>query len=246
MKTNNYRQVLDAIILRKVSFSVSFFIVFLLTYAILAWLDFLPEPVSETEQNQEVRVEKRASDELLQVVAVIDEKINIETNDEDNNEIVAETEEVITYLPEKIIFDSLNKKSVTVLNPTSRKIEDLDQSLLSGVVRHPDSATLGQNGTVFILGHSSYLPTVLNQNFKAFNNIQNLKWGETIRVQSGNEVYVYRVDKVYRATATDTTVPIAGDRQRLVLATCNSFGSIDDRYIVEADFVEIVFESEGG
>ena len=110
--------------------------------------------------------------------------------------------------------------------------------MLSGAVRHPDSATLDQLGTVFILGHSSYLPSVRNKNFQAFNGIQDLKWGDTIKITATEGEYVYRVDKVYRAKAQDITVPIAGSVKRLVLATCNSFGSVNDRYIVEADLVE--------
>jgi len=34
-------------------------------------------------------------------------------------------------------------------------------------------------------------------------------------------------------------VPIAGDTERLVLATCNSFGSVDDRHIVEAVLISV-------
>ena len=131
-------------------------------------------------------------------------------------------------------------KTVAVLNPTSRLVADLDAALLEGVVRHPDSATLEQNGTVFILGHSSYLPAVRNKNFQAFNGIQDLKWGDTITISSTDGDYVYRVDKVYRAKAGEVVVPIAGPKQRLYLATCNSFGSTDDRYIVEADLVEVI------
>jgi len=52
-------------------------------------------------------------------------------------------------------------------------------------------------------------------------------------------VYEYRVEKVYRAEAKDVTVPIAGHGRTLTLATCNSFGSVDDRYIVEAKQVGV-------
>jgi LPXTG-site transpeptidase (sortase) family protein len=136
-------------------------------------------------------------------------------------------------LPVKLTIDSLDRE-VAVLNPQSRVIADLDEALLAGVVRHPDSAGLGEDGNVFILGHSSYLPTVFNKNFQAFNGIQNLQWGDSIELTSGAYVYEYQVDKVYRARAQDLTVPIAGDEKRLTLATCNSFGSTDDRFIVEA------------
>jgi LPXTG-site transpeptidase (sortase) family protein len=141
-------------------------------------------------------------------------------------------------LPTTLYIERL-EKTITVLNPRSRTIADLDEALLSGVVRHPDSAHLMQDGNVFILGHSSYLPNVFNENFQAFNGIQNLKWGDTIEVSSGDKTFVYRVEKVFQARAQEVVVPIAGDERLLTLATCNSFGSTDDRYIVEARQVEV-------
>lgn len=140
-------------------------------------------------------------------------------------------------LPRTIIFDTLDK-SVAVLNPTSRSIPDLDAALLNGVVRHPDSADYREPGNVFILGHSSYLPNVLNKNFQAFNGIQKLAWGDTIRVQTDEREYTYFVTNVYQAKASEVVVPNTPGKANLTLATCNSFGSMDDRFIVEAKLVE--------
>ncbi len=231
MKVNNWTDVIDAIIFRRVSFSITFFVVFFIMYGALAWLDFLPELVNQSTKIDEIKEKKKYN--------VVESKI-IDIEDLDKKQTVSSTSVSVSdnILPETIIFDSLDR-SINVLNPASRTVSDLDNALLSGVVRHPDSATMGQSGAVFILGHSSYLPSVLNSNFKAFNGIQNLKWGDIIRVKSGSSEYVYRVEKVYRAKAANTTVPISGEKQRLILATCNSFGSVDDRYIVEADLFEI-------
>ena len=90
---------------------------------------------------------------------------------------------------------------------------------------------------MFILGHSSYLPTVHNRNFQALNGIQNLKWGDTIKLRSKDTEYTYKVEKTYKVKASGFTVPVAGKGKTLTLATCNSFGSTDDRYIVEATLV---------
>ena len=92
---------------------------------------------------------------------------------------------------------------------------------------------------MFILGHSSYLPNVFNSNYQAFNGIQNLEWGDTIELKTEDAVYTYRVDKVYQAKAQNVIVPIADTGNMLTLATCNSFGSVDDRYIVEAKRVDV-------
>ncbi len=221
MEVRSWTEFFEAVLLRKVAFLVAFFITFLVTYAVLAWLDFLPEAVKIDDSV--VESVKNNVDESQTKTDLITENIN------------SVIESVV--LPAFIYIDALDR-TISISNPTSREISDLDKALLSGAVRHPDSATLDQLGTVFILGHSSYLPSVRNKNFQAFNGIQDLKWGDTIKITATEGEYVYRVDKVYRAKAQDITVPIAGSTKRLVLATCNSFGSVDDRYIVEADLVE--------
>ncbi len=225
MEVRTFSDLIEALWVRKVSFLVTFFVIFLCTYGLLAWLDFLPEPVVEPA----AAIQSETG--VLDVDAVTASSAAVA------QPVAPVTIPRIPLQPDTIIIDRF-ERSVPVLNPTSRTVADLDAALLYGVVRHPDSATMERSGTVFILGHSSYLPTVLNPNFQAFNGIQSLQFGDTIRLQSGETEYVYRVNRVYRAKAQEVTVPIAGDTQRLVLATCNSFGSADDRYIVEADLQE--------
>lgn len=220
-------ELLEQIWRKKVLFLVTFFIVFTCSYIILVAIDLLPEPPAEEVAEEEVATALEADKEgrgVLTEVFQSDEGVETDEVEDASN---------IVVLPTKIVIEKLGK-TVNVSNPTSRSIADLDEALLSGVVRHPDSATLSQEGNVFILGHSSYLPKVFNKNFQAFNGIQNLEWGDTIEVYSEDKVFEYRVEKVYRARAQDVTVPIAGTGKILTLATCNSFGTTDDRYIVEA------------
>ncbi len=227
MEVRSWSQLIDAILLRKVAFLVTFFLVFLVSYGVLAWLDFLPELVLENENTEQV--EQVVESDVVDSTSI--------DSIENTTDYLNEVQSPANVLPLTMTIEALGK-SITVLNPTSRDNSDLDTALLDGVVRHPDSATLDQDGTVFILGHSSYLPVVRNKNFQAFNGIQDLKWGDTIKISANEGEYIYRVDKVYRAKAQDVVVPIAGPDKRLVLATCNSFGSTDDRYIVEADLIE--------
>ena len=139
--------------------------------------------------------------------------------------------------PNRIIIDALDRE-IPILNPSSRDNEVLDQALLSGVVRHPDSADLLSEGGMFLFGHSSYLPVVQNKNFQAFNGLQDLKWGDLIRVQSSDFEYIYRVDRVYEEEATVARVETESTEKRLTLVTCNTFGAKDDRYIVEAVLID--------
>jgi len=90
---------------------------------------------------------------------------------------------------------------------------------------------------MFLFGHSSFLPVVSNQNFRAFNNLEKVKTGELIRVESSDEVHVYRVTEVRLVNADEALVELSGTEKRLVLSTCNSFGDPGERFMVEADFV---------
>lgn len=232
----------DRIWERKTVFFGTFFVVFTLSYIVLLAIDLIPEKpadVSEESEStaQEVDVDKK-SEEVSTEETVVVEGLPADSIEDASEVLKDETEDLyVTHgqgiLPTSISIQKLGR-TVSVLNPDSRSIADLDAALLDGVVRHPDSASLGQDGTVFILGHSSYLPQVFNKNFQAFNGIQNLEWGDLIEVASADTVFEYRVEKVYRARAQDLTVPIAGTGKMLTLATCNSFGTADDRYIVEA------------
>jgi LPXTG-site transpeptidase (sortase) family protein len=217
----------DAVWSHKVPFAVAFFCVFTLSYGILFALDWLPEPkITDAAEATEVKTETASvgnNTEPVETTPVVNETVVIPV--------------AAIGLPIEMTIPALDR-TVKVLNPASRTIAALDEALLDGVVRHPDSAKLGEEGNVFILGHSSYLPNVFNKNFQAFNGIQNLKWGDTIELKSGEAIYIYRVDKVYKAKASAVTVPIGEPGKRLTLATCNSFGSTDDRFIVEAELIE--------
>jgi len=218
----------------KIRFFGTFFVAVFVSYAILYAIDFYPEVVTKTASDTSENTDLPAEASAQAGETVITESAPI------IEETVEEVQTTVAYpLPERIIFDRLDKE-VPVLNPESREIADLDQALLSGAVRHPDSADFNEPGNVFILAHSSYLPNVINKHFQAFNGIQNLTWGDKIRVQSADTEYVYRVEKVYEASATEVFVPFTPGEARLTLATCDSFGSIDDRFIVEARLVDTV------
>ena len=221
--TELYRQISD----RKVPFLIMFFLVVFTTYTVLYVIDIYPEPVT-TKAATTVAAEPVAGG--AEATVSVQETMAPEA-------AVAPVVSAAAAVPLSITFDALDK-TVTVLNPKSRDIATLDAYLLDGVVRHPDSADFVDEGNIFILGHSSYLPNVLNKNFQAFNGIEKLKWGDTIRLRSAEAEYVYRVDRVYEASASEVVVPIDGVKPMLTLATCDSFGGKDDRFMVEATLVE--------
>jgi LPXTG-site transpeptidase (sortase) family protein len=227
-----------------------FFLVFVgilaLTYGFLFLIDFLPEKPEAKADQSSLTSSSRDSETLgnsLQGGAIAGTRIDVgnaprTTGESDSADTAYERSGDIDPYPMRIIFDALEGRTVPVQNPQSRSIEALDTALLSGVVRHPDSADFERIGTIFLFGHSSYLPNVMNKNFQAFNGIQKMTWGDTIRLQSSDTEYVYRVDRVYEASANDAEVKIETGKAKLTLVTCDSFGAKSDRFVVEATLIE--------
>lgn len=139
--------------------------------------------------------------------------------------------------PERIQIGAIGM-DLPIANPQSRQVDDLDHALLSGPVRYPDSALLNQDGNILVFAHSSHLPVVRNQMFKAFNDLPNLEKGDTITVTGGGKKHLYRVDVVRQTDANEELIdlsPTGGER--LTLSTCDTFGAKSARWIVEAEFV---------
>jgi LPXTG-site transpeptidase (sortase) family protein len=148
-----------------------------------------------------------------------------------------DTETLVRELPLRLEIPALDR-AVTIANPVSTTIADLDEALLTGAVRYPTSAKLGDEGNVVLFGHSSYLPVVGNEAYKTFNGIQKLVAGDEIRVVSATSIYLYRVRGVEKKNAEDDGIALAVAGKVLTLSTCNSFGKKSDRFVVTADFVE--------
>ncbi|MGB4076080.1 MAG: sortase [Minisyncoccia bacterium] len=141
-------------------------------------------------------------------------------------------------IPVRIEIPTLGIRAL-VVNPTSANIATLDQALLAGTVRYPGSGIPGEEGNVLIFGHSSHLPVVYNQAFKAFNEIQELERGDRIILYGETNVFLYEVEKVEEANASTDAIPLAVSGAYLTLATCNNFGTKQDRFIVTAKLVEV-------
>lgn len=139
-------------------------------------------------------------------------------------------------LPTKIVIPVIGL-SANITNPRTTDVATLDHALLTGAVRYPTSASLGETGNVVLFGHSSYLPVVGNQAYKTFNGIQKLVADDVITVYSSNTAYTYRVRSVAKESATDAAIPLSVTGRVLTLSTCDSFGAKTDRFVVVADFV---------
>jgi LPXTG-site transpeptidase (sortase) family protein len=145
--------------------------------------------------------------------------------------------EPLIVKPERIIIDTISL-DLPVLNPETRDIAALDEVLKKGPARYVDSAQLGQKGNVLIFAHTSHLPVVHNQMYRAFNRLSELEVGDIVTVQGGGKEYVYTVTTVRRANAEDEIISLAPSLGHiLTLVTCDTLTSKSSRWIVEAELV---------
>jgi LPXTG-site transpeptidase (sortase) family protein len=136
-------------------------------------------------------------------------------------------------IPDRLVASSIGLDT-TIVNPRSRDYTVLDNALLEGAVYYPGSGYLGDTSNLLLFGHSSFLPIVRNQNYRVFNNIKNLQVGDEIEVYSRGEKFVYVVTSTTLAREDEIRVNFGAETPMITLATCNSFGAKEDRYVVEA------------
>lgn len=147
--------------------------------------------------------------------------------------ISADEAKVQPELPTLIRIPPLDRE-LPIANPVTTEVAVLDRALQSATVRYPTSAKLGEDGNVIVFGHSSHLPIVRNDLFKAFNDIETLEEGDEIVVVGSAYEYVYTVETVESANAEADAIPLRVDGKKLTLATCDSFGTKSGRFIVTA------------
>ncbi|MEK7106751.1 MAG: sortase [Patescibacteria group bacterium] len=148
-------------------------------------------------------------------------------------------EAVVSAEPARMTIPALGK-DLPIQNPATKDIDALTEVLKAGPARYVDSAKLGEKGNMLLFGHSSHLPVVRNQMYKAFNDIETLAEGDSISVFGGGKEYIYRVTSVRMADAKTETIDLSKGSARLTLVTCNTLGEKTARWIVEAEFVGTV------
>ena len=137
--------------------------------------------------------------------------------------------------PEHISIPSIGLDS-DIENPVTTNIDKLDDELAKGPVHYPGSGTVGV-GNMYIFGHSTGFPVVINKAYKVFNDLHTLSAGDLIYVQSGDSSYEYKVRDVHKVDKNDTLIQFDTNTTMLTLSTCDSFGAKTDRYVVQADYV---------
>lgn len=115
--------------------------------------------------------------------------------------------------------------------------EDIQAGLQEGVVHYPGTANPGQNGNVFITGHSSYYLWDPGRYKDVFALLHELVVGDTITVFYNENRYDYKVTEIKVVHPNEVDVLQQTNDKRLTLMTCTPIGTALNRLIVVAEQV---------
>lgn len=193
------------------------------SFTILYLVGFVPSELRLL--NNPVNSAYNAASSVVQVIGTTTPLVKNET-----------TKQSTGQLPNRIIIGKIGVDSF-VSNPIKSDTATLNESLLKGAVRYPGSGTLGV-GNMFLFGHSTGIRVVNNQAYKAFNRLNQMDLGDTIKVQSENVEYLYEVVSVSLVDSDEKLVDFSKNKNMLTLSTCDVFGEKQERYVIEARFIK--------
>lgn len=113
--------------------------------------------------------------------------------------------------------------------------DNFSEQLLSGVVHFAGTALPGQNGNIFITGHSSYYAWVKSPYKDVFAILDKLEVGDQIYIQYNNGTYTYTVNGSKVVKPDQLQVMGSGFTPTLTLMTCVPIGTNLNRLVITAD-----------
>lgn len=222
---------------KEVSFIVWFFIIFLTSSALLSLIGLLP---SELKTNSTSSSQNDLNTRGIQGAGQTPSSnsalgiLRGTSNQGSQNQKIVSQKVVQVGIPVRLMIPSLQVDS-EIIRPNTTSIAVLDSALQKGPVYYPGSGTIN-SGNIFIFGHSTNRSVVLNPAYKVFNNLQSLKEGDSIFIDSEGKRFRYTVKTVSKVDKNEALVKFDTSRHLLTLSTCDSFGAKSDRYVVTAEF----------
>jgi len=111
--------------------------------------------------------------------------------------------------------------------------QDIQMALREGVIHYPGTAWPGEEGNVFITGHSSYYPWDPGRFKDVFALLHEVKIGDDIVVYHIQKKFIYKIDSIKTVRPKDVDVLSQPKGQnRLTLMTCTPIGTNINRLIV--------------
>lgn len=128
-------------------------------------------------------------------------------------------------------------RAPVILNVNGADKDTYFKALESGVAHMQGTALPGKGNTV-IFGHSSFYDSSPGEYKTIFKELDRLETGDSITLKSGNRTLNYKVTSSEIVYPDDVAVTRQTNDKKLTLITCWPPGSIDNRLVVSAKFIQ--------
>lgn len=108
------------------------------------------------------------------------------------------------------------------------------KALENGVAHFAGTKKPGENGLIFIFGHSSLYPWSPGNYKEIFKDLEQVQVGDKISVWNNKKEYIYIVSETKVVLPSDTSVLHPTKEEQLTIMTCFPPGTKDKRLIVNA------------
>ncbi|MEK9156313.1 MAG: sortase [Patescibacteria group bacterium] len=137
--------------------------------------------------------------------------------------------------------NQLRVEAIDVTAPVTWRVEneerEIRQNLQNGLIHIRGTALPGENGNVFITGHSSDLPWSKGSYKTVFALLGRVVIGNRVRLMYDNKSYEYVVKEIKTVAPSEISVMESRGKPVLTLMTCTPVGTTLRRLIVVADQV---------
>lgn len=168
------------------------------------------------------------SDKYNLPVAATDATIN------DVNNLFASRPSV--YTQDTILIPKIGVDApIVYLNTTDN--DQILEAIKDGIGHYQGTAMPGQNGNVFLTGHSSYYWWSKGKYNTVFARLNQVTAGDLVYVYYQNSKYIYRINKTFVVRPEQVDVLNPTSAATLTLMTCTPVGTNLKRLIVTADLI---------
>lgn len=143
-------------------------------------------------------------------------------------------EEILPEFDNNTLYiENINIKAPIIFDVDNNE-SDVANNLKNGVIQMKNTARPGENGNIFITGHSSNFPWVKSNYNAVFALLDKIVVGDLALIKYQEQNFVYQVTKIYTVVPSNTSI-LTNDSTdpTLTLMTCVPVGTNLKRLIVE-------------
>lgn len=145
---------------------------------------------------------------------------------------------ILKPVPQKgefVVIPKIRAQAPIIENVDPWKDQEYKEKLHQGVAQAKGTSHVGEKGTIYLFAHSSDYPWNITQYNIAFYKLNDLKFGDEIKLYKNGKVYKFSVTDKKTVWPSETKYLKTGlSKNQLILQTCTPIGTDFQRLLVFA------------